>query len=133
VNRAQSRNDFITPETDDFSFRKQLLKNAKGFSVVGIVEDRRQQEFIGDVKIRVARGQTRAVKEHGTRTRQGHDRKFVAVLIGCTLQTFAILLKKTIVVIVGIIFDDAHDRPRVDEARDVIDMAVGVIPHDAFA
>ena len=73
MNCAQARDDFIAPKTDDDSRRKQLLKYAKSFSVTGIVENRYQHDLVGDVKIRVARGQTRAVKKHGARTRQGYN------------------------------------------------------------
>ena len=53
-------------------------------------------------------------------------------MIGGSSQPLIILLETAIVFILRIGFADADDCTRIDEARDVVDMTVGVVAGDAF-
>ena len=94
MQRAQTGNHFVATQADYFPLRKTILENSQRRFIVGVVKDRHEYDFIGDVKIGVTRGQARAFIRDRRRTRQGDDFEFRPVLIRGALQPLIIVLQK---------------------------------------
>src|SRR5919106_2498936 len=133
VNRPQASDDFVAAQPDDLAIREQVLQDAQGFGVVGIIEYRNQHDLVGDVEIRIARRQTRAFAINGARTRQSYDGQLFTVLILSVLETLVVFLQITVIVVLWVRFDDTHHCRWIDKSRDVVDMAVGIVADDTFA
>ena len=57
----------------------------------------------------------------------------LAVLIFHRLQAFVVLVQRFVIFVARVLFDHGDDRVRRDEARQVIDVPVGVVADDPVA
>ena len=101
--------------------------------VVGIVEHRHEHDFIGNIKIGVARRQTRAGGEKRRRTGQGDNIQFPTVLVARALQALVVFSQAAVIIVLRIRLSNTGNGRRIDEARDVVDMAVGIVADDTIA
>ena len=71
--------------------------------------------------------------DDGGRHRERFDFERAAVLIAHRAEAREVVLKDFVIHVGGIVLDDGDDRVGRDEAREVVDVSVGVVAGDAVA
>ena len=54
-------------DADDFSAQERVCETVERYAVVWVVEGRHENNFVGDVKVCVARGQALSFEDNGRR------------------------------------------------------------------
>ena len=111
---------------------KELGEDAERDAVVRIVEGRDQDEAVGDVEVGVAGGQ--ALVGERRRARASAVRQCVNCLPSCVraaLRRARFSASGSWLGSLDVRLDGSDDCGRVDEAGDVVDVAVGVVAGDA--
>src|SRR5262245_10968902 len=133
VEGAETPNQFSAVDADNAAAGKLALKDFNGFGVARVPICRDGDQSIGDVKVRVAGGKTAALVFQATGHRQFNDAERPALRVACGAEQFEILPERGVVRVVRIGLDDGHKGRRTHEAREVIDVSVGVVAFDAVA
>jgi|SRR5580704_13293041 hypothetical protein len=105
----------------------------EGDAIVGIVEGGNDDEFVGDVEVRVAGGKALSIEINGRGHGKSFDAKRLAVLVGHELQALEIVLEWGVIGVIRIFFDDGDDGGGIDKASEIVDVAVGVVSGNAIA
>src|SRR5215475_10353141 len=109
MNGAEAKDKVAAVDADDFAAGEMFGDRVEGDAVIGIVKNRDEDEFVGDVEIGVAGGKTLAVEKN----RGGHGKFFdaqrLAVLIFGLLEKGKIFLQMRVIRIGRILFDDGED------------------------
>src|SRR5205823_842686 len=120
-------------DADDAMMGQFALENLKGFVVVWVAISREEHDAVGEIKIGVAGGKTLAAVFDDTGHRKLDDAKRAILFVSQGTQSFQILLQDLVIIIGGIFFDNRHDGRRVDEATEIVDVAVGVVADNSFS
>ena len=88
---------------------------------------------VHEQEVHVGRRQTLLPVDDRTRHRQFDDGERPAVLIAKAIEAASRAAQRLVVLILRVALDADHDRPLVDEAREIVDVPVGVVAGDALA
>src|ERR1039457_2014789 len=131
VQRAESPDQIAGIDRHDLARRKHIRESVERDAIVRIVEHRYQHRAIRDIKIGVAGGQLPAFKYDRTRQRNFDDLKLLSIGSARIFQTPQARMQGGIIVTLLILLNHRDHGIRSDEAGDVIDVAVSVIPGDS--
>src|SRR5665213_3604734 len=127
VQRSETPDQIHRVNAADRAILEQPAQNAKRDAVVRIVESRNDDGGVANVKIRVARGQPHAVKIKRREHRQLDDFRLAAVFEPQILNALPIFRERLVIFVARIFFAHEHERPRIHETANVINMAVRVV------
>src|SRR2546422_115337 len=130
VQRPQPPHQIDSMDPNDWAIADQFGEQPERSTVVRIMERRHETHVVGDVEIRIARGEPLALEGKRCRHRQGDDFDFRAVLEPHPLEPLAILPQRPVVRVAGIRLAAQHHGSRIDEAAQVVHMAVGIVAGD---
>src|SRR5882762_10323773 len=130
VYRAQAQYKIETCDSDHFAPRKQRGKFGEGHGVVWIVERGNQHNLVRNIKIGIARGKPLPIEIHGRGHGQCCNAQHVAVLIVHLGKQSKILLQRRVIRFGRIFFNYGHHRCRIHKARQIVHVAVRVVPRD---
>src|SRR5438552_1343178 len=133
VERAEPEHQISGVNADHAPPGEELGEGLERLPVARVVEGRDQHRRVSDVEVRVAGRQALAVEDDGRGHRQLHDPERRRVLIGHACQALAVLPQRVVVRVGGVLLARDDDGTRVDEAREVVDVAVRVVARDAAA
>src|SRR4029453_17664761 len=100
---------------------------------IPLAECRDQQRAVGEIEVYVGRRHALALVGDGSRHRQLDNLERIAVLIACLVEGAAGFLQDRVIWIALVALDPDGDRARIDEAREIVDVAIGVVALDALA
>ena len=112
---------------------KSCGQGVERLAVGGVVEGRDEHQTVGDVEVGVAGRQPLAVEDDRLGHRQRDDAERLAVLVAGLLEPSQVLLQRLVIGVGSARLDDGDDGPGVDEPRQVVDVAVGVVADDPAA
>src|SRR5215475_2273928 len=127
VNCAEAEDEVAAIDTDDFAVKEIFRDDVERDAIVWVVEDRDENEFVGDVKVCVACGKALAVEIDRRRHREFLDAKLPAGLILALFENGEIFLEMSVVGVVFVFFHDSQHCSFVDEAREIVNVAVCVV------
>src|SRR2546425_6990427 len=130
VQRPQPPHQIDSMDPNDWAIADQFGEQPERSTIVRIIERRHENHVVGDVEIRIARREPLALEGKRRRHRQGDDFDFRAVLEPHPLEPLAILPQRPVVRVAGIRLAAQHHGSRIDEAVQVVHMAVGIITGD---
>src|SRR5882757_4774599 len=130
VYRAQAENQIETRNSNNFAGRKQISKLSEGYGVFRIVERRHEHNLIRNIKISVARGKPLPIEIYGCGHGQSFNAQRVAVLIFHLAKQRKILLQRRVIRFGRIFFNYGHHRRGIHETRQIVHVAVRVVPSD---
>src|SRR5204862_2970709 len=99
-------------------------------AILRIIERRYEHSAIGDVEIRVARRQPLSVHHH--RSREGNRQGFKRPALRRCLQTAQIIDRARVILVRWILLVREDDRIPTGKARDIVDVAMSIVPRRAF-
>src|ERR1700687_5814066 len=102
MHRAEAPDQVSGIYSRDVTVGKQVSQNVQCDAVVGIVEDRRQHDAVGDVEVGIAGGQAASFKNDGYGHGEFYDSQGLAVLIGGGTQAANIFAQGLVIGIVRI-------------------------------
>ena len=73
-------------DADDVAIGEEVCEDIERHTIIGIVEDRDENNSVGDVEVSIAGGQAAALEDHRTRHRQFDHTQWFAILIGSSTQ-----------------------------------------------
>ncbi len=112
---------------------KRLARVSSAATVGRVVEGRDQHQAVGDVEVGVAGRQPLAFEDDRAGHGQLDDAERLSVLVAGRLQPPEVVLERLVVGVVVAGLDDRDDGSRIDEPRQVVDVAVGVVAVDPSA
>ena len=133
VQRPESPDEIDGVYSDDGTIGEAIGEDVQRDAVIGIVERRDDHDAVGDVEVRVARGESLAV--HDDRAGEGKvdDLEPPLDVTGRVLEPLPIVDGALVVLIGRIGLEGEDDRVASDEAGDVVHVAVRVVPDAALA
>jgi len=127
---AEAEHHVAAINRDDFAAGEKFCKSVEGDTVAGIVEYRNEYNFVRDIKVRVTGREPLVVEEN----RRGHRQRFnaqgFAALVFRRFQKREIFLQCGIVGVGFIFFNNRDHGCGIDEAGEIIHMAVRVVASD---
>src|SRR5260221_13910621 len=93
VNCAEAKNKIAAIDSDNFTVEEVFRDDVERDAIVGIVEDGNEHEFVCDVEIGVACGQTLFVEVDRRRHGERFDAELPAALVLALFQDREILLE----------------------------------------
>src|SRR6266516_573426 len=108
----------------------ELREDPERHAVPEIVERGHEDGAVRDVEIRVTRGKALSVEAQRRGHRQIDHLELRAVLEPHPVEPLAVLPQRPVVRVVGVLLAAQHHRSRVDEAAQVVHVAVGIVPRD---
>src|SRR5208282_6690905 len=108
-NRTQAPDQVGRGNADDAATGEEPGERRGGEGVRGGVEGRHQDRAVGDVEVRVRRGQARAVVDYGGRHRESFDVKSSAVLIAHRAQAVEVVAEHEVVHVGRVVLEDGDD------------------------
>src|SRR5438034_10690308 len=94
---AEAENEVAAVNGNDLAVREKFGESVEGHAIIGIIEDRDENKFVGDVKVCVAGGQALSVKKNWRRHGKCFDPEQFAVLIFHGLEERKIFLQGRVV------------------------------------
>lgn len=131
VHCAQSPDEISAVDAYDGTIWEEVPKNIQCDTIVRVVEGGHEYQAVGDIEVRIAGGQPLTFKHERCGKRQFDDPVRLVVWGSSNPQTVQIFLERFEIFIVAVRFMRDHNRVRVDEAGDVIHMAMGIVSGDA--
>ena len=110
----------------------QLREDAERDAVLGVVERRHQDGSVRDVEVRITRGEALALEVERRRHRQIDHVDLGPVFESYPLETLAVFLEWPVVRIVRVRLPAQYDRAGIDEATQIVHMAVGIVARDSL-
>ena len=133
MERAEAPDDVGGVDADNLAVREEGLEDV-GCLVVGKAAVSGENNFpVGDVEIGVGGRKSLIVVEDDVRHREFDDGGLLAVGKATTVEHLEVFLKGLIVLVPSILLYGGDDGVGCDKAREVVDVAVGVVTHDAVA
>src|SRR2546426_1219103 len=120
-------------DADGRTVLDQLGKTTECIAVVRVVERRHQDGSVRDVKVRITRGEALALEVERRRHRQMDHVDLGPVFESHPLETLAVFLEWPVVRIVRVRLPAQYDRAGIDEATQIVHMAVGIVARDSLA
>src|SRR5207245_5100375 len=102
-------------------------------AVLGIVKRRYQDGPVRYVEVRITRGEALALEVERRRHRQIDHVDLGPVFESYPLETLAVFLEWPVVRIVRVRLPAQYDRAGIDEATQIVHMAVGIVARDSLA
>ena len=133
MERAETPNDISGVDADDFAVGEEGFEDVGGLIVGEATIGGKNDLSIGNVEVGVGSREALVVIEDDVGHGKFNNGGLFAVGEAATVEHSKILLQGLIVLVPGIFFDDGNDGVGRDKAREVVDMAVGVIAHNAVA
>src|SRR5882762_7478992 len=130
VYRTQTENQIETCNSDNCAARKQISKLSEGHGVIRVVKRRYEHNLIRNIKISVARGKPLPIEIHDRGHGQCFNAQHVAVLIFHLAKQRQILLQRLVIRLGRIFFNYGHHRRGIHKARQIVHVAVRVVPSD---
>ncbi len=127
MERTESPDKIYGMDADDFAVGKKLGENAQRNAVVGIMESRHQDEAVGDIEVGVAGRKALPAKYDGAWQRQLDNCELPAVTAAGGFEAGKVVGEGFVVGVFGIRLNGGDDGGRRNEARDVVDVPVGVV------
>ncbi len=112
---------------------KELGQDAQRAPVIRVVERRHQHGRVSDVEVGVAGREPHTVEVERRRHRQRDDPQRFSVGGRHRAETLEVVAQRFVVGVGPIGLLREHHRRLVDEARQIVDVPVGVVPGDAAA
>src|SRR5690606_17777948 len=131
VQRAQSPHEVNTVYAHHLVLRHQLGQRGECNPIVRIVERGHYHHTVRDVEVRVARRQALAIHHYGARIGERFNSQ--AMLACSKLETAEVVCRTSVVLVCGIRFVRKYDGARINETRDVVHVAVGVVSNTPLA
>src|ERR1700722_3291575 len=131
VHGAESPDHVARIDRDDLPRREQVCQRVQSDAVIGIVEDWHQHDAVCDVKIGVAGRKASLLEDHRTRHGKFDNVEGLAGLIARALKTAKVILQRFVIHVFGIRLDHSNDGVGSDEAGEIIDVAVSIVPRNA--
>ena len=119
-------------DADDLAVGEAAGDDVEGVAVVAVVEGGDEDERVGDVEVGVAGGEALAFEDYGRRHGEFDDLEWLVVEVAEAAEAVEVFGEREMVFVVGVGFDASKDFVFVDEAGDVVDVAVGVVAGAAF-
>src|SRR5579859_2519015 len=129
---AEPENQVAAVNGNDFAAGKKFRKSVERNAIVWIIEHRDEDEFVGDVKISVTGREPLPVKKNGCGHGKCLDAQSVSVLIFRGFEQGKIFLQRGIIRVGWIFFDDGDHRCWINETREIVYVAVGVVSGNAI-
>ena len=120
-------------DADDLAVGEELGQGVQGHAIRRVVEGRDEHQAVGDVEVGIARRQALAVEEDRSGHGQRDHAERLTVLVHGRLEPPEVVLERLVVGVVRARLEHGHDRVRVDESGEVVDVAVRVVAVDAPA
>src|SRR5712692_2071944 len=98
-----------------------------------MVVGRDEDDSIGDIEISIAGWKSYTLVSDTPRTRQRDNRKLFSISVCGALQTFKIFPERSVVLILRVLLENAHNRGWIDEPCDIVNVPVGVIANNPLA
>ena len=114
-------------DADDLAVREAFGQRVQGETVIWIVEGWDKDQGVSNVEVGVACRQALAFEEDGRGHGQACDFEGLAVEIASGFQACKVLGEGEMIFVCGVGFDGGDDAVGSNEARDVVDVAVGVV------
>jgi hypothetical protein len=130
---AEAEDQVATGNGDDLAIGEKFGEGGERDAIVWIAEGGDEDDAIGDVEIGVAGGETLSGEEDGFGHGEGFDAQGLAGFIFHLLEEREIFLERGVIGFGWIWFDDRDNRGRVDEAGEIVDVAVGIVAGDTVA
>src|SRR4029077_6807217 len=118
---------------DDFALRKKLRQGVQRDTVVGTIENRRENDSVSNVEISVACGKSAAFEDNWLRHGDLYNIEGPAVLIASGLQAAEVGAERAVIRVFRVGLDHGDHGVGRDEAGQVVDVAVGVVAQNAAA
>src|SRR6266513_742550 len=131
MERTQAPNEIDGVNSDPHAPSKCFGDSIERYAIVRIVECRYKNGAIGDVEVGVAGRQPLAV--HGYRTRERNRDDFEGAGLCGNLQAAKIICRSRVILVRGIGLVRQDHRLSRRESRDVVDVAMSVVPNRALA
>ena len=131
MQRAAFDEQQATIDAHDLAPREAVADDAHGDLVGILAVERHKDAAVHDEEVGVARGQVASGEADGRGQREFKDVELLAAWTHLA-QALEVLLHRRVVGRGLVGFADGENRARRDEAREVIDMAVGVVVGQAF-
>src|SRR5882672_10394915 len=129
---AQPPHEIDGVDPYDRSVIDQVRKDAERYAVLRVVEGRHQDGAVRDVEVRIARGETLSLEGERSGHREIDHLDLGAILESHRLQALTVFLQCAIVRVVRVRLPAQRDRAGVDEAAQVVDVAVRVVTRDSL-
>ena len=129
---AEAPDEVYGVDADDVAVGEAAGYGVEGVAVVGIVEGGDQDEIVGDVEVGVAGGEALAREDDWGGQGEFEDLKGLALVrpgeVAGGAEAVEVFGEGEVVFVAGVGLDGGEDGVFGDEAGDVVDVAVGVIP-----
>src|ERR1035437_4572572 len=113
--------------------REDITERPQGNDIAGVVECWNQHCGVGDLEVRITRGQALAIEVDGGRHRQGHNLDLRSVFQAHVLQALPIFLEWSVIRVVHISFPAENDGARIYKPAQVINVPVRVVAGNSLA
>src|SRR5579863_6894270 len=133
VESAEAPDEIDRMDADDFAAGECGGDGVEGDAVVGIVKCGHEHDAVSDIEVGVAGGQALVAKYDRARQRELDEVELLAGGRARGFEAGEVVGERLVVGVAGVGFDDGKDGVGRGEARDVVDMAVGVVAGDATA
>ncbi len=97
VDGSEAPDEVARVDADDAAVGEDLSEDTQGDAVQGVVECGDEHGAVGDVEVRVARGQALPVKNHGRGHGQGDDVQAPAVFESSGLEALVIFGQRAVI------------------------------------
>ena len=132
VEGAEAPDEVDGVDADDFAVGEAGGDDVEGVAVVGVVEGGDEDQAVGDVEVGVAGGEALVFEED----RRGHGEfdyfEGSVFEVAEAAEAVEVFGEGEMVFVVSVGLDAGEDFIFVDEAGDVVDVAVGVVAGAAF-
>src|SRR5438874_5086760 len=133
VERPEAEHEVDGMDPDHWPRREEPGQHGQRLAVARVVEGRDEDRRVRDIEVGVARGQPLAGEDDRGGHRKRDDAQPPSVLVGHAREARAVVAQGRVVGIRWIAFLGDHHRSLVDEARDVVHVAVRVVARDPAA
>src|SRR5438093_9431516 len=133
VERPEAEHEVDGMDPDHWPRREERGQHGQRLAVARVVEGRDEDRRVRDIEVGVARGQPLAGEGDRGWHRKRDDAQPPSVLVGHAREARAVVAQGLVVGIRWIAFLGDHHRALVDEARDVVHVAVRVVARDPAA
>ena len=106
VDCAEAEDQVSTVDADDFAIEEIFRKDVQRNAVIRIVEDRNENEFVGNVEIGIARGKSLSIEIDWSGHREFFYAKLPPSLIFALFENREILLEMGVISVVFIFLDN---------------------------
>jgi len=127
VEGAEAPDEVYGVDAYDLAVGEAAGDDVEGVAVVAVVEGGDEDERVGDVEVGVAGGEALALEDYGRGHGEFDDLEGFVLEVAEAAEAVEVFGEGEMVFVVGVGLDAGEDFIFVDEAGDVVDVAVGVV------